>query len=464
MEDSKKHETAEKLFYAGLNHTKAERHQAAEACFRECLVLFPERLSVIANLGSNLLLQKKHSEAWEVLNKGAQLFPEDPTLLYSLAIANHQNFRTTEAVQIIRKLIESEPSNPAYLNSLGSFLRSQKNYKNAEQYFRAALALHPDYSEAKTNLGYLLLGQSLFTEGWKLTEERFNRQSNPIKPPAPLENITPWNGKATQNQIVVYSEQGFGDVIQFARFIRHLQKKHKHILFLVPPKLRRLMHESFGSAIDVETTYTPTKNNQVVRVSLLSLPYQLKLNTKKELSTEAPYLKISKESWGAGSNQPQENQKIKAGICWRGNPSLATDHKRSIPLSQFQPLLKNKSVHWESLVPDTRPDEKNLISADSSSPNSLNSDSDFHQTAVLISQLDFIVTVDSVVAHLGGALGKPTFLLNRYESEWRWGYPAQEDTYWYASITIINQLQEASWDATIALLEEKISGFLQPQT
>jgi Flp pilus assembly protein TadD len=447
--------TAESLFFTGIELHQKNEYAAAEAAFRDCLSLVPGRSSVLSNLIACLISQKKFSEAQTILSSALKSHPNDPQLLHHQAILAHHNNQLEVALDFVQNALEETPNNPIFLNTLGSIQRSLRNYPDAKNAYQRALELDNNYHEAATNLGYLLLGRRNFAKGWKLIEARFQKSVGPVSIPSALSHLPVWDGIRSINSILIHAEQGFGDSLQFCRFLQRLPDQISLVTFLVQPELRRLMQNNLDPRIQVIDSVDAIDHTKIdCRAALLSLPRLLNLNQPSDLKTPA-YLHTS-ASITSTAFRPNNHKTRLGGLAWRGNPKLPADKKRSISLEQFESLFAIEDILWVSLV---LPEHSHLDRTSCTNPlqQVLSLDMDFQDTAEQIQGLDFVVSVDTAIAHLAGAMGKQVFLLNRYESEWRWGFPPEQNSLWYENVQLLNQFNSDDWSHEIEQLHRLLT-------
>ena len=331
-------------------------------------------------------------------------------------------------------------------------LTSLGRYKEADTHFREAFATCPDDRELLFNYSLNLLSRGRLMDGLKLYE---NRSWN-IRPPG-----VDWDGEKCGTLLVV-PEQGNGDIIQFARFLPMARRKCEKLIVMCFASLVRLF-KSMDLADEViefnpgdEFVEAEAGSSGEVPydrfVRIMSIPHLLGIDAVSPL----PYMRADPElvsKWlpkTAGS-------KPKVGLCWRGGKrkmedSAAIDSRRSISLETISPLLSVEGVDFYSLQKDAEESDERLSDL-------MGSSEDFADTAALIDCLDLVITVDTAVAHLAGALGKPTWILNRFDSCWRWGH-TQKKTMWYKNTRIIRQKSMSDWGPVVACTREQLKKFV----
>jgi hypothetical protein len=286
----------------------------------------------------------------------------------------------------------------------------------------------------KWNHSLLKLRLGDFKEGWKLYEWRKKKENFNLK-----KNYLPeWTGKENilNKTIYVYTEQGFGDFIQFSRFFESLKKLGAKIITDPDESLKLIVKKSF-SYIEF---YSKSNTNFDYCCALMSLPFLLKISINS-IPSKNPYFYFQKNN----KINLEKNNRKKIGLFWSGNPNHKNDRNRSIKLKEFENLLK-LSFQFHSLQIDYRKEDltlvdKYLIRHESEITN-------FNDTANIINQMDLILTVDSSIAHLSGAMGKNTWLLLNFLPDFRW-MTDESSTIWYPNMKIYRQSKDRNWKVVI---------------
>jgi tetratricopeptide (TPR) repeat protein len=323
--------------------------------------------------------------------------------------------RYEEALEVLLTGLEKKElpefySNIAYANS------KLHRYKDAIYYYGKAIALRPNYYKTYNDLSLELLRTGQFEEGWKLFEYRnmFDTgfSDRYVKGRLPL-----WNGEdITGKRIYVSKEQGFGDAIHFIRWLPELAKKAAHVTWLCEPALLKLFRHSFDLS-----NVTFVDNAETIPDCDYWL-YQMSLPRLVD-AVEAPYLTPPY------TPHIQLPEGIKVGLAWKGNPRHTNDANRSMQLAQFDCLPQNVTyVSLQKLNPDIYEISRSVLNV----VEPLTKLGDFDETANIIEQLDLVISVDSSVAHLAGALGIPCWVILPYDgSDWRWGLYGSKTTHLY---------------------------------
>lgn len=363
------------------------------------------------------------------------------------------------ALDVWRQGLEKHSSHGPTLFALSRLCKEHGLVAEATLYCRQLVAMFPGEAEYRQNLGLMLLKQGALLEGFELYEARW--QANRLST-LPSEQL--WGGDTSllkDKTILLWAEQGLGDTLQFARYLPQLQNMAKHVVVAVPNLLLGLMRSSFPE-LDVVSLKELKRINYQLQAPLLSLPY-LFGSTVADLPDQVPYLHIDKsvsEGWrevfGSAKN-------FRVGLVWGGNPAHRNDARRSMSLSLFAPLLSEAGVSWHSLQKGGQEGElEEFLAASGSSIHlenlSPNLDS-FEDTAAVIDLLDLVISVDTSVAHLAGALARPTWLLLPFDADWRWMLE-RRDSPWYPTMRLFRQPSPGDWESVVVAVHDQLEGIV----
>jgi FkbM family methyltransferase len=388
------------------------RLPAAEAAYRRAARLRPDNAGTFSNLGNTLREMGKLDEAEAMLKRAVELRPNDPHLIYNLALVPRDDGRPEESGRLLERALALNPNDP------------ECEWDLALSYLQAG-----DYAR----------GMPAYESRWKL------KRSPPRKIALPRWTGEPLNGKS----VFLHDEQGFGDVLMFARFIPEIKRRGAgRVVLECQPELLRLMADAPG-VDEVVHRGAPIQACDLT-LPLLSLPGLLGV-TLANLPARVPYLKAPKAELGL----PQDDSRLKLGLVWAGKP---TPRDRSCPLDELLPALWDPRFSLFALQAGPRAGELKTIGADILITDLSPRLHDFAETASLLSELDLLVTIDTSVAHLAGALAVPTFLLLRYTSDWRW-FDKPDTSPWYPTFKLFRQDRSGTWDAPLARLSKALESF-----
>lgn len=320
----------------------------------------------------------------------------------------------------------------------------------------------PDQLRGQLVAGYMLLAMGCLQEGFRLYERRFSMLSGEYKSLTDFMRLcgahNRWTGDPLAGRrLLVWAEQGLGDTLMFIRFLPALRQQLgvDRIIMAVQPPLRTLVEES-GLADEVIALAEVRAEIFDVHCPSMSLPTLLNTALKDLPGISFPYFKIPQTKIDFWKARLASLPGRKVGVVWAGSPSLSQDAHRSIPLSQWAPILAVEGVSFISL--QKGPGAGQCAELEQPLVDWMDECQDMLDTAALISGLDLVIAVDTAVAHLAGALGKPVFLLNRYESEWRWLF-GREDSPWYPSLRQFRQTAFGDWGPALQHVAQTLAAW-----
>jgi len=387
------------------------------------------------NLAKGLDEQGNLAEARDAYERVLALNGGHVAARYNLANLLFRNNDFASARDQFVRLIEVAPSNPdAWLN-LGMAEKALGNLNEAERACRRVLEFDPDSVEAHWNLANLLLLRGRWDEGFAEYEWRLRRSEAP-KPdwPDPLER----GGDVTGKRVMLWSEQGTGDAIQFLRHAADVAGRTDRVMFFCHPSLRRLAEICPGVA--EAFSYGDSLPAFDVHAPVCSLPHLLG-KTNPENTWPGAYLNAP-----AAASLDAPKGFLKAGLVWAGNPNFAYDHLRSFEAEVYLPLLDVPGTAFFSLQAGDVSAEQAGAAFRDRVTDLAPGFKDFADTAAAIAALDLVVTSDTSVAHLAGAMGRPTWLLLHTLADWRW-LRDRDDSPWYPSMRLFRQRTLGDWDA-----------------
>lgn len=447
-------ERAEALFFEGNRLMSAGDAAAAERCYREALALVPDFVEALANLA--LLREQAGAldEAEAAYRRVIVLDPRGVQNRLNLAVMLGAAKRFAEAEAESFEALRRAPSSAPAWSNYGVLLARLKREAEAENAYRTAIALDPSYAKARFNLAYVLLRQGRFEEGWACLEARDWYQGLALLFPCPR-----WQGEALEGKsLIIGLEAGHGDMIQFCRYAGLLKARGAaRVDVLCHPALKAL----FATLPGVDTVFAlddaVADANWDFWTPPLSLPYHF--GTRLEtIPADIPYLAADPDrlaKWRA--LLPDEAPVRRVGLAWKGNPRFENDADRSLPsLDVLAPLGAVPGVRFVSLQKGVGEDEARHPPAGLSILPLGERIADFADTAAIIAQLDLVISVDTAVAHLAGALGKPCWvLLPDYQTDWRW-LTGRDDTPWYPGMRLFRQPAGGGWGAVVGQVVEAL--------
>ena len=434
------------IFSNGISNELIGNIPNAIRNYREAISLRPNYMEALNNLGRLLDEQNLPLEAKSILEKALNLDKNNHDIRVNLA----NNCIALGDPANAEKLIDKIKS-PEALNAMGICKYIQRNFEDAEYYFSETVKSSPNFAGGHENLALTLLHLKKFNRGWK---EYLWRDKNNVQNIKKRNLQTPeWDGSKIKNKILlIYSEQGYGDTIQFIRFIKSIEKLNISIIFACTSDLHALIKNAFDG--DLKIVNFNELPNHDFHLSLLNLPMVLdRLDTYS--SNQIPYLFLKQKE----KVRKLSDYKKKIGICWKGRPKHELDpyRNRSCSLTNMKIILDMAEHTICSIQKDITEEEKRLLSKKRIKIPKI---TNFIETVKIISQLDAVLTVDTAVAHLAGAMGKPVFLLLCFASDWRWesgnGYSK-----WYPKTFMIRQKVPGDWKHCIQQAQKALKIFLE---
>ncbi len=423
---------------------KQNRPVEAIESFRRALQYKPALVEAYNHLGTLLYELGRSAEAIDIFRKAIQYDSAYSELYNNMGMALKDQEQFEEAIDNFKQAIRLEPDfTEAYYN-LANSLRDQGQCEQALELYQQAIRLKPDYAQAHWNMALALLLKGDYEKGWQGYKWRRNTV---------LKNITDyrcfgkprWDGSNfAGKRLLVHYEQGLGDNIQFARYLPMLKTRGGTVVFEILDPLRTLFQNFPG--IDELIIYEHGKKPSVefdLYTSLFDLPSIFK-TTLETTPCTVPYIHTDPAKVEYWRNQIA-GPDFKVGIAWAGSPVHGNDRYRSCSLSYFEPLSKIEGIKLFGLQKGQAASQMDQFAGKIPVINISKQFFDFSDTAAAIENLDLVISVDTSVLHLAGAMGKPTWALLPFAPEWRWMLN-RTDSPWYPTITLFRQQQWGQWE------------------
>jgi len=440
--------------YAKLLHTTGRISDATNN-YRKASELLTNNASLYLEFGSILQKQGLSDEALEQYLKAQKLKPEFVDVYYHLA--NHyRDIRQLDLALVnYNKAFELAPGDEAIHHYyLGTLSEAKQNTIDALSHYNRAIKLNQNLPEVHLSKALCLLYTGQFAEGWVEYEWRLKcpdwlrqRRLNTLKTPV-------WDGGSYPDKaILVIAEQGYGDTFQFCRYLSLLAENFSKVVVYCKPEVASLIQSVDGVDEVVLTTQEISVERFDSYVYMMSLPYLFK-TTLDTIPNQSPYIHAPKQL-KPELDKCLAGDGLKVGLAWSGSPSNSKNTIRNIPLSDLAPLGNISGIRFFGI-------QKGPGSEQASSPPE-NMDftdlshliNDFSDTAAVISKLDLVISVDSAVAHLAGALGIPVWVFIYMPPDWRY-LIGREDSPWYSSMRLFRQDDSRDWQPVIKQVEEKL--------
>ncbi len=423
------------------------RLEDAAAHFRRAAALRPDYVEALVNLAGTLGDLGQFEAAAEAYAHALEIKPDLTHERNNMGAALAQLGRFDEAEACYRRALALDPDYPEAVNNLGNALRGQGELEAAIAAYRRAVALKNDYPDVHHNLAMALLAAGDFPAGWAEYEWRWRTAQ--LRDAYRDFGAPQWRGEPGDGRtLLLHSEQGFGDTIQFCRFAPLAAARGWRVVLMVQKALVRLLGSLEGVAeVRAAGAAPPPCDAQCPMMSLpLALGTRLATIPAPRVYLRADPAQVA--AWGErlarlGGLGPR------IGLVWAGNPGnspilSAVDRRRSMPFDRLAPLFDVPGVQFFSLQKGARLPGGLFPLIDL-----MDDMKDFADTAALVAHLDLVISVDTAVAHLASALGKPVWLLDRFDPCWRW-HTGRRDSPWYPALRIYRQPAPDDWGAVVA--------------
>ena len=428
----------------------------ALASHDRALALRPHYADARYNRGNALHKLRRFEDALVDYEQALALRPNYVEALANRGVTLHELRRFEEALASFDRALAVRPDYAEALVDRGGTLREQKRFEEALASYARAIALRPDYVEAHANEGMcrMLIGD--FDRGWPKIEwgwiaaRQRNVKRNFAQPQ--LFGSNDLEGKT----VLLHAEQGFGDMIQFCRYVPLVAERGARVILEVYEPLRALMGTLPGVA-QIVTTGEPLPDFDL-HCPLLSLPLALEAGAAT-IQSQTPYLRTSPQAvmdWN-GRLGPRHRPRI--GLAWSGRPSHDNDHNRSMRLSSLLAALAGCNATYVSLLQDVRDDDAPVLQG-SDVLHFGKELKTYADTAALIANLDLVISVDTSVAHLAGALAKPVWILLQFMPDWRWQLD-RDDSPWYPTAHLFRQDETRGWDSVMTRVHAALDEYLR---
>jgi tetratricopeptide (TPR) repeat protein len=431
-----------------------KREAVAESVpyYRRALAARPDFVSALMNLGSALGRLGEIEEATLLLARARKLAPDNLHVVAAQGLLAVDRGDLAEATAILGRLSRSR-LDAGLAHRLGSLARSVGRFEEAIAYFEQLLAMEPESVDAKLTISLMRLTLGRFPEGWRDYRSRWYIERHATlarRYKAPL-----WSGERFAGRtLLVYPEQGLGDIIQFARYLPLAAARGGRVLFECPLPLLRLFQPFHEDITIVPQGSTPPAFD--LAVPLLDLPILFE-TTLKTIPPLLPNLAVDPALLAAWGPRLERVASPRIGLVWRGNPGFANDRNRSMKLAQLRPLIDGTQACFVSLQKGPAAAE---IAENGWQDRVLDLGpalGDFADTAAVIAGLDLVISVDTAVAHLAGSLNRPVWILVPFVPDWRW-LLGRSDSPWYRSVRLFRQTGPGDWSRPVTDMVTALGG------
>ncbi|MBF0096866.1 MAG: tetratricopeptide repeat protein [Magnetococcales bacterium] len=433
----------------------------AEKLWQTTLQLHPTYSDVHANLGYLYQEQGRFSEAEQAYRTALQQQPQRAALHGNLASLLLEQQRPAEAEEHLRISLQQDAHSPESWYTLGNLCAEQQRDNEAEEAYRQALQRQPDHPDAAWNFSLFLLQTGRFTEGWPLYEARYHPLKKERIVTLPVLPFPQWQGEdLTGCTVLVLGEQGHGDEIQFCRFLPLLKERQPAWITLAcKTPLIPLLQSVAGVDLVVALDTLPQLPPHDYWIFLLSLPGRLGI-TAQTIPTHIPYLAPPQrhlQQWQHRLSGPRP----KIGLQWQGSPAHRNDRNRSVPhLQHLAPLWQNTAFAWISLQGGSAAQQLQEISTRAALLALGEEIRDFADSAAIVQQLDLVISVDTALVHLCGALGIPCWvLLPANGTDWRWQLHPHTSPWYSSTLRLFRQPHSGDWTTPIEQVKQALQAW-----
>jgi tetratricopeptide (TPR) repeat protein len=449
---------AEALVKLGVCYHGMNRLAEAEDAFRGALRINPRHVRCLTSIAATLEKRGNLEGAAAHLRHALTIAPDDVTGLKSLGHVTLKLGNAIEAKHVLARARELAPADPDAIYSYANCLLRMEQLQPAMDLYLRVRELQPNQARGTFAPAAVLLMDGQYEKGWAAYESRYAMSA--FKPNVPNIRERLWDGSPLNGRtLLVHVEQGFGDTIQFARYIPMLRGRagaDAKIIFLCEPELHRQMKTLDG----VDELYHLRQADLTIvydaQVPLLSLPHRFG-TTLETVPNAVPYLAVAPDAARPDGLPRSDGAVVKAAIAWTGRPTHSDNLYRSLPLSQLATLFDLDGVDFHSIqVGNGVADFQAYVDR----PNVFDHSKeikDFADTAAILSEVDVLISVDTAVVHLAGALGKDVWTMLPYGGEWRW-LRNREDTPWYPTMRLVRQRILGDWGQVLERVREGLEG------
>ncbi|MBL6945892.1 MAG: tetratricopeptide repeat protein [Rhodospirillales bacterium] len=440
------------------------------------------------NLGLVLLNKLEYEKAIASLNRAVHLAPENAFAHFQNGVALQADGRKSGAAECYRRAVEIDPDLAEAHCNLGNILKDEGEFEQAVDEYRAVIAIKPDLAEAHSNLGValheladqkgalecfdralelapddaeihrnraiILLSTGRFAEGWRENEWRWKTKHFALL--RREVGVPAWDGgNLSGRRILIRAEQGYGDTIQFMRYLPIVADRGGDIVFECPAELAALAGGLVGSGMVVADASRISDFD--CHAPLLSLPGILGTDLSS-IPADVPYLRADKSRPDAARQHLPETKLLRVGIAWRGSASFKRDRIRSLELGVLRVLFETDGVAYVSLQKDNGSSDIEKSGLAGLVSDVTGSWRDFSDSAATVSCLDLVIAPDTAIVHLAGALGKPVWTLLPFVADWRW-MADREDSPWYPSMRLFRQQSPGDWAGVVERVKKELTAF-----
>ena len=441
----------------GLTYHQNNQYESAQSCFKKAIKLNPCYAEAYNNLGNVYRDQSHFDKAIAEYQKALHLMPDNSSIHYNIGLAFQMSGQPNRAKDFFQKTIEIDPQCADGYHNLGKLLHDQNLLAPAVEMYDRAIEIDPEHVDAHFNRAISLLTGARFEEGWSEFEWRFKRAA--WRSIYPHRLMRPrWDGMRFDGQrLLVHCEQGFGDTIQFIRYLPQVKKMGGTVVFQAQRELCELLQGLAGidELLPMSFDHAPLTDYDQ-QIPLMSLP-GLFGTTLETIPETVPYIDATEEErkyW----HDRISGLELSIGLTWAAKKTYT--HEKSCAPDHFSPLTKLPGIRIFGLQKSSSADSVQNIP-----PEIINLGEEFENfadTAAAIDCLDLVISVDTAVAHLAGAMGKPVWVLLPFSADWRW-LLERRNSPWYPTMRLFRQPSPRDWGNVVEQVKTELSHWIKSQ-
>jgi tetratricopeptide (TPR) repeat protein len=432
------------FFYRGFLLAKLGRLDEAIASYDKAISSNPNDAEALSNRGAALNALRRFCDALASCDGAIALDPNLAAAFSNRGMALKEMNRLEEALASYDTAIRLQPELGEAHSNRANVLASLRRFDEAIEGYRRALAVNANDATARCNLGMVKLLTGRFQDGWRDWEARWGfsaMAADRRRFPQPQ-----WTGdtEVRGKRLLLSAEQGFGDTIMAVRYARLVADRGAQVILELPLALASLIHQDEGVTVVIQGQALPEFD---LHCPLMSLPKAFG-TTLETIPADVPYLRVPAGHVEKWRQRLPQTRALKVGINWAGNPNFKQDQLRSIGLRRMLPLLACRGVEFFALQKDLRPGDAELL-REHPQITPLGGEVDtFADTAAIVLSLDLVISSDTSMAHVAGALGKRVWVLLQFVPDWRWLLD-REDSPWYPTARLFRQTVRDDWSGVV---------------
>lgn len=435
-------------FFLGNALAAQSRMTEALAAYERATALDPDFAEALNNRALVLGKLGREDEALACLGRATEIDPGLVAARTNLGCILSRNNALAEAEAMLARAVALDPASTDARVNYGALLMRQRRFSEAEALFRAVLAEVPGHPSAELNMGLLKLNQGELEQGWPYYESRWKMPQMAGKRPALTS--PEWDGRPLDGRtLFVFAEQGFGDNLQFVRYLDeiHARFPSARVVFYALHQLAALLGACYRSDWCRVIPWGEPIPPHDAHIPLLSLPWRCATGVAT-IPARVPYLRADTARLAPWRARLQAAPGLRVGLVWSTSETFIYRSAKTVALKTLEPLLAVPGVSWVNLQFGKDAEEISALGWGGRFLDPMPEVRDFADTAALVEALDLVISVDTAVAHLAGALARPVWMLDRYDTDWRW-LPPREDSPWYPTLRLFRQEAFGDWTPVV---------------